>query len=260
MKCGIRRDPERANCTRNSWMSVERRAGDVRGRGGGVENDGRARAERARRRAACFVDADVWIFVSRGHVRAPFVEVMKKLIALTNAERDERALFTVSLDIPSGWSVGRRARRSGVFVPNLLISLTAPKCCATFDDPALGEPTPRMKRVWRRRTSSPGRFDGERCAKNTVYAPFGSGLATSVEESGAFRFVAKSIGPSLLLFYTNCDAFVYTAKELTMRSSTAFSERHLLARRWRTGEQSPRVISSDFSTVYLRSASTSNTA
>ena len=32
-----------------------------------------------------------------------------------------------------------------MFVPNLLISLTAPKCCATFDDPALGEPTPRMK-------------------------------------------------------------------------------------------------------------------
>ena len=78
-------------------------------------------------------------------MRAPFVEVMKKLIALTNAERDERALFTVSLDIPSGWNVVRRAERNEVFVPNLLISLTAPKCCATFDDPALGEPTPRMK-------------------------------------------------------------------------------------------------------------------
>jgi len=99
----------------------------------------------AEAKATCFVDA-MFGFSFRGDVRAPFVEVMKKLIALTNAERDERALFTVSLDIPSGWNVdGAPSGDDEVFVPNLLISLTAPKCCATFDDPALGKPTPRMK-------------------------------------------------------------------------------------------------------------------
>ena len=98
----------------------------------------------AEAKATCFVDA-MFGFSFRGDVRAPFVEVMKKLIALTNAERDERALFTVSLDIPSGWNVDGAPSGDEVFVPNLLISLTAPKCCATFDDPALGEPTPRMK-------------------------------------------------------------------------------------------------------------------
>ena len=63
-----------------------------------------AHAPNAAEAKACFVDA-MFGFSFRGDVRAPFVEVMKKLIALTNAERDERALFTVSLDIPSGWNV-----------------------------------------------------------------------------------------------------------------------------------------------------------
>jgi len=102
------------------------------------------------RETRCFVDA-MFGFSFRGEVRAPFVEVMKKLTALTNgvcADLDERALFTVSLDIPSGWNVDGAPSGGEVFTPNLLISLTAPKkCCATFDDPALGERTPRMKRM-----------------------------------------------------------------------------------------------------------------
>ena len=97
----------------------------------------------------CFVDA-LFGFSFKGDVRAPFIDVMNRLTAATNgacAERDERALYTVAIDIPSGWNVDGDGNNIRVlFVPNLLISLTAPKrCCATLDDPALDE----LPRHWR---------------------------------------------------------------------------------------------------------------
>ena len=94
----------------------------------------------------CFVDA-LFGFSFKGAVRAPFVDVVNALVELTNG--DARGVFTVSLDIPSGWDVDAGAPDDGdVFAPDLLISLTAPKqCCATLDDPARGEPRPRVKRM-----------------------------------------------------------------------------------------------------------------
>ena len=106
----------------------------------------RERATSAAATPRCFVDA-LFGFSFKGAVRAPFVNVLNALVALTNG--DARETFTVSLDIPSGWDVDAGAPDDGdVFVPDLLVSLTAPKqCCATLDDPARGEPRPRVKRM-----------------------------------------------------------------------------------------------------------------
>ena len=99
----------------------------------------------------CFVDA-LFGFSFKGDVRAPFIDVMNCLTAATNgacADADERALYTVAIDIPSGWNVDGCDADDGklVFMPNLLISLTAPKrCCATLDDPATTRHW-RMKRM-----------------------------------------------------------------------------------------------------------------
>lgn len=113
----------------------------------------RERIEGESRAPVCFVDA-LFGFSFKGAVREPFIDVMKSLTALTNdacAERDETELFTASLDIPSGWNVDGAVAGDDddrVFMPNLMISLTAPKrCCATFDDPNLGERHERMKRM-----------------------------------------------------------------------------------------------------------------
>jgi NAD(P)H-hydrate epimerase len=94
----------------------------------------------------CFVDA-LFGFSFKGAVRAPFVEVLNALVALTNQEPCRP--FTVSLDIPSGWDVDAGAPDDeDIYAPDLLISLTAPKqCCATFDDPTRGESRPRVKRM-----------------------------------------------------------------------------------------------------------------
>jgi NAD(P)H-hydrate epimerase len=102
--------------------------------------------------STCFVDA-IFGFSFKGDVREPFARVMRSLTALTHGicgARDECDLYTVSLDIPSGWSVdgGAMGDVESMFLPNLLISLTAPKaCCANFDNPALGEQHPRLKRM-----------------------------------------------------------------------------------------------------------------
>lgn len=106
----------------------------------------RERATSAAATPRCFVDA-LFGFSFKGAVRAPFVNVLNALVALTNG--DARDTFTVSLDIPSGWDVDAGAPDDGdIFVPDLLVSLTAPKqCCATLDDPARGEPRPRVKRM-----------------------------------------------------------------------------------------------------------------
>ena len=99
----------------------------------------------------CFVDA-LFGFSFKGDVREPFIDVMNCLTAATNgacADADERALYTVAIDIPSGWNVDGCDADDGklVFMPNLLISLTAPKrCCATLDDPAKARHW-RMKRM-----------------------------------------------------------------------------------------------------------------
>lgn len=113
----------------------------------------RERIEGESRAPVCFVDA-LFGFSFKGAVREPFIDVMKSLTALTNdacAERDETELFTASLDIPSGWNVDGAVAGDDddrVFMPNFMISLTAPKrCCATFDDPNLGERHERMKRM-----------------------------------------------------------------------------------------------------------------
>jgi NAD(P)H-hydrate epimerase len=88
----------------------------------------RERATSAAATPRCFVDA-LFGFSFKGAVRAPFVNVLNALVALTNGDAG--------------------APDDGdIFVPDLLVSLTAPKqCCATLDDPARGEPRPRVKRM-----------------------------------------------------------------------------------------------------------------
>ena len=77
----------------------------------------RERATSAAATPRCFVDA-LFGFSFKGAVRAPFVDVVNALVALTNG--DARGAFTVSLDIPSGWDVDAGAPDDGdVFVARL---------------------------------------------------------------------------------------------------------------------------------------------
>jgi len=101
----------------------------------------------------CFVDA-IFGFSFKGDVREPFIQVMDRLARVTNGKcGDESTLFTASIDIPSGWNVdddGAQEHEKLMFMPNLLVSLTAPKkCCAGFDDPRFDATTPRHWRVKR---------------------------------------------------------------------------------------------------------------
>lgn len=122
--------------------------------------------------STCFVDA-LFGFSFRGPVREPYVGVMQLLTTLTlGDDAGERAAFTVSLDIPSGWSVDGTSEADSGFVPDLLISLTAPKrCCATFDNPALGDArSARLKRLAQTHVVAGSFLTDEMCQKYGLQA------------------------------------------------------------------------------------------
>lgn len=64
-------------------------------------------------------------FGSTGPLRAPFDEMLRTLAACVSAP-------ILSVDIPSGWDVEKGDAHGTGFVPEALISLTAPKKCAAF--------------------------------------------------------------------------------------------------------------------------------
>ena len=131
-----------------------------------------ASGDRADTSTCCFIDA-LFGFSFRGAVREPYVNVMKLLTALTSESRirDVGVVRTVSLDIPSGWSVDGAPNTDDVFIPDLLISLTAPKrCCATFYNPALGEAPARLRRMAQTHVVAGTFLTDELCERYGLYA------------------------------------------------------------------------------------------
>jgi uncharacterized protein involved in tolerance to divalent cations len=72
----------------------------------------------------CVVDS-MFGFGSTGPLRAPFDEMIRTLAGCVSAP-------ILSVDIPSGWDVERGDVHETGFVPEALVSLTAPKKCAAF--------------------------------------------------------------------------------------------------------------------------------
>lgn len=132
----------------------------------------RSHLDKASATSTCFVDA-LFGFSFRGPVREPYVGAIRLLTALTLGEdARERRAFTVSLDVPSGWSVDGTSEGDCDFVPDLLISLTAPKrCCATLDDPALGDArSARLKRLAQTHVVAGSFLTDEMCEKYGLQA------------------------------------------------------------------------------------------
>jgi NAD(P)H-hydrate epimerase len=66
-------------------------------------------------------------FSFKGEPREPFATIMKQMI---EAQRTNDNLQVVSVDVPSGWDVDEGDVAKTGFVPDILISLTAPKMCS----------------------------------------------------------------------------------------------------------------------------------
>ncbi|GAB5030888.1 nad h-hydrate epimerase-like [Nannochloropsis oceanica] len=71
----------------------------------------------------CVIDA-LFGFGTKGALRAPFDAIMQRLTEITTP--------IVSVDIPSGWDVEQGDVYHTSFMPEALVSLTAPKRCAAF--------------------------------------------------------------------------------------------------------------------------------
>lgn len=74
------------------------------------------------------VDA-IFGFSFKPPIREPFTEILKQIIAC------QKEIPVFSIDIPSGWDVENGPSNDlGIaeFMPDSLISLTAPKCCAKY--------------------------------------------------------------------------------------------------------------------------------
>jgi hydroxyethylthiazole kinase-like uncharacterized protein yjeF len=78
---------------------------------------------------AVFVDA-IFGFSYRGVPRPPFDGILKELATVCTTKR----LVTVAVDVPSGWDVNgqndQQPPNEYYYVPDVLVSLTAPKLCA----------------------------------------------------------------------------------------------------------------------------------
>lgn len=66
-------------------------------------------------------------FSFHGELRPPFDSIVSRIIQLQS-----KGSIVYSIDIPSGWDVNEGPSESYYFMPNGLISLTAPKPCARF--------------------------------------------------------------------------------------------------------------------------------
>ncbi|KAH9321547.1 hypothetical protein KI387_016186, partial [Taxus chinensis] len=76
------------------------------------------------------VDA-IFGFSFRGMPRPPFDAVIHKLVVATVSTRKSSGTpFVVSVDIPSGWDVEEGDINDIGLMPDMLVSLTAPKLCA----------------------------------------------------------------------------------------------------------------------------------
>ena len=71
------------------------------------------------------VDA-IFGFSFKGEPRAPFGAILHQLKAAQESDNPSQVL---SVDVPSGWSVDEGDMANTGFVPDMLISLTAPKLC-----------------------------------------------------------------------------------------------------------------------------------
>jgi NAD(P)H-hydrate epimerase len=70
-------------------------------------------------------------FSFSGAVRAPYDVVMHELTRICNTDRGSDACTVVAVDVPSDWPVDNAdAATVATAVPNVLVSLTAPKQCA----------------------------------------------------------------------------------------------------------------------------------
>ncbi|AMD19187.1 HBR286Cp [Eremothecium sinecaudum] len=78
----------------------------------------------------CVVDA-IFGFSFKPPSREPFSEI------LTELKKRDQAVPIVAVDIPSGWDVDNGPVHEKCIIPNLLVSLTAPKLCAQKTDPRL---------------------------------------------------------------------------------------------------------------------------
>ena len=77
---------------------------------------------------AIIVDA-IFGFSFHGEPRPPFDTVIEQLKSVS--KKNDNLVITVSIDVPSGWNVdGNDDDKTNKFVPNVLVSLTAPKLCA----------------------------------------------------------------------------------------------------------------------------------
>ena len=146
----------------------------------------RERATSAAATPRCFVDA-LFGFSFKGAVRAPFVDVVNALVALTNG--DARGAFTVSLDIPSGWDVDAGAPDDGdVFVARL--ARLAHGAEAVLRD--VGRSRARRTATSREAHGANarrrgGRFSRTRCAKNTAWSRF---RFASIPLANTFRSIS----------------------------------------------------------------------
>lgn len=93
------------------------------------------------------VDA-IFGFSFHGEPREPFATILKQMKSVK--EKNPDAVAVVAVDIPSGWNVDEGDVAKTGFVPDVLVSLTAPKLCAKafngrhyvggrFLPPALGD-------------------------------------------------------------------------------------------------------------------------
>ena len=73
------------------------------------------------------VDA-IFGFSFKGEPREPFGTILRQLKEAQESDNGEQTIFSV--DVPSGWNVDEGDVAKTGFVPDILISLTAPKLCS----------------------------------------------------------------------------------------------------------------------------------
>jgi len=73
------------------------------------------------------VDA-IFGFSFKGEPREPFGTILRQLKEAQESDNDQQTIFSV--DVPSGWNVDEGDVAKTGFLPDILISLTAPKLCS----------------------------------------------------------------------------------------------------------------------------------
>lgn len=71
-------------------------------------------------------------FAFDGGVRQPFADILDTMTRWSRGTDTERRVPVVAVDVPSGWHVERGDVAARGFMPDCLVSLTAPKLCARY--------------------------------------------------------------------------------------------------------------------------------